>query len=183
MNMLSWLIRRKIDAFEREFSYDMDYARDLLGTSLEAMMLFHKATGMRDYREDLPKDAWFAAKLVATRAEDCGPCTQLVASMAERDGQSPDMIRAVLSDRPEDLSDDVRLVVEFTHATLRRQAAADPLRERVVERFGRRGLVSIAFAIISSRLFPTLKYALGYGHTCSVVHVDDAPVLIPREAA
>lgn len=180
--MLSWLIRRKIDAFENEFSYDMDYARDLLGTSLKAMVLFHKATGMRDYREDLPKDAWYAAKLVATRAEDCGPCTQLVATMAERDGQPPGMIRAVLSDRSEDLSDDVRLVAELTEAILRRDPAADPLRERVVERFGRRGLVSIALAIISSRLYPTLKYALGYGHTCSVVHVADAPVLIPREA-
>jgi alkylhydroperoxidase family enzyme len=180
--MLSWLIRRKIDTFENEFSYDMGYARDLLGTSLKATMLFHKATAMGDYREDLPKDAWYAAKLVATRAEDCGPCTQLVVTMAERDGQSAEMIRAVLSDRSEELSDDVRLVVEFTHATLQRDAIADPLRERVVARFGRRGLVSIALAIISSRLYPTLKYALGYGHTCSVVHVADAPMLIRREA-
>ena len=180
--MLSWLIRRKIDAFESEFSYDMDYARDLVGTSLKAMMLFHKATGMGEYREDLPKDAWYAARLVTMRAEDCGPCTQLTATMAERDGQSPEMIRAILSAELGELSDDVRLVVEFTQASLRRDASADPLRKRIVERYGRRGLVSIAFAMLSSRLYPTLKYALGYGHTCSVVHVDGAPVLTPREA-
>ncbi len=180
--MISWLIHRKIDAFEKEFFYDMEYARDLLETSLKAMLLFHKATGMRDYRDGLPKDAWYAAKLVATRAEDCGPCTQLVATMAEQDGQSPEMIRAVLSDRLEDLSDDLRLVVELTRAILRREPTADSLRDAAVKRFGRRGLVSIAFAIISSRLYPTLKYALGYGHTCAVVHVADAPVLIPREA-
>ena len=180
--MLSWLIRRKIDAFEREFSYDMDYARELLGASPRAMVLFHKATGIGEYREDLPKDAWYAAKLVTMRAEDCGPCTQLITTMAERDGQSPEMIRAVLGDELDTLSDEVRLVVEFTRATLRRDPAADPLRRRIVQRFGRRGLVSIAFAILSSRLYPTLKYALGYGHTCSVVHVDGAPVLTPREA-
>jgi len=182
MDMLSWLIRRKIDAFENEFSYDMDYARDLLDTSLEAMVLFHKATGMRDYRADLPKDAWYAAKLIATRSEDCGPCTQLIATMAERDGQSPEMIRAVLSDRLDDLSEEVRLVVELTRAILHRSPDADPLRDQVVRRFGRRGLVTIAIAIVSSRLYPTLKYALGYGHTCSVVHVADSPVLIPKEA-
>lgn len=180
--MLSWLIRRKIDAFEDEFLYDMDYARDLLDTSLGAMILFHKATGMRDYREDLPKDAWYAAKLVATRAEDCGPCTQLVATMAERDGQSPEMIRAVLSNQWDDLPGDIRLVVELSQAILRRDPLADSLRERAVERFGRRAVVTIALAIISSRLYPTLKYALGYGQTCSVVHLADAPVLIPREA-
>lgn len=180
--MLSWLIRRKIDAFENEFSYDMDYARDLLDTSRRAMMLFHKATGMGEYREELPKDAWYAARLVTMRAEDCGPCTQLTATMAERDGQSPEMIRAVLSGELDELPDDVRLVVEFTSASLGRDPAADPLRNRIVQRFGRRGLVSIAFAMLSSRLYPTLKYALGYGHTCSVVHVDGAPVLTPREA-
>jgi alkylhydroperoxidase family enzyme len=177
--MLSWLIRRRIDAFEKEFSYDMDYARDLLGTSFKAMMLFHRATGMGDYREDLPKDAWYAAKLATLRVEDCGPCTQLVATMAERDGQSTDMIRAVLSDRLEDLSDDVRLAVEFTRATLRHDPTSDALRERVVERFGRGGLVSLALAMLSSRLYPTLKYALGYGHTCTVVHVAGTPVLTP----
>ena len=180
--MLSWLIRRKIDAFEDEYSYDMAYARDLLGTSLRAMMMFHKATGLGDYCEDVPKDAWYAAKLVTMRAEDCGPCAQLVATMAERDGQPPDLIRAVLSGELDGLPDGVRLSVEFTQAVLSRDSSADALRNRVVARFGRRGLVSLAFAMLSSRLYPTLKYALGYGHQCAVVHVGGAPLLTPREA-
>jgi alkylhydroperoxidase family enzyme len=180
--MLSWLIQRKIDAFERDFSYDMDYLRDVLGASVEAAMIFAKATRLGDYREDLPKDVWYSAKLVTVRAEDCGPCVQLVATMAERDEQSRDMIRAVLEDRIEDLSDEVRLSVRFTKAVLARDPAADSFRRELVERFGRRGLVSLAFAILSSRLYPTLKYALGYGHTCSVVQVGDVRVLTPQEA-
>lgn len=180
--MLSWLIRRKIDAFEREFSYDVDYARDLLDTSFQAMMLFHRASGLGDYREDLPKDAWYAAKLVAMRAEDCGPCLQLTATMAERDGQSPEMIRAVVGERFDELSDEVRLTVDFVRAVIGRDVAANALRREILERFGRKGLVSIAFAILSSRLYPTLKYALGYGHACSIVHVGGAPVAAPREA-
>ncbi len=180
--MLSWLIRRKIDAFEREFSYDMDYARDLLATSLRAMMLFHRATGLGDHREDLPKDAWYAAKLVAMRAEDCGPCLQLTATMAERDGQSPEMIRAVLGERLDELSNDVRLTVDFVRAVIARDVAATALRAEILERFGPKALVSIAFAILASRLYPTLKYALGHGQACSVVHVDGQPVLTAREA-
>lgn len=180
--MLSWLIGRKIDAFEEEYAYDMGYARELLGTSLRAMLLFHKATGLGEFREGLPKDAWYAARLVAMRAEDCGPCTQLIATMAERDGQAPEMIEAVLGGRMDALSDDVRLSVEFTKAVLARDPGADVLRRRVVQRFGRAGLVSLAFAMLSSRLYPTVKYALGYGHACSVVHVGGSPVLTPREA-
>lgn len=180
--MLSWLIRRKIDAFERDYAYDTDYLRDVLGASVQATMLFAKATRLGDYRKDLPKDAWYAAKLVTTRSEDCGPCVQLVATMAERDGQAPEMIRAVLEGRIENLSDEVRLSVCFTKAVLARDPAADSFRREVVDRFGRRGLVSLAFAILSSRLYPTLKYALGYGHTCSVVQVGDIRVLTPQEA-
>lgn len=180
--MLSWMIRRKIDAFENELSYDMDYARDLLDTSLRGMLLFHRVTGLRDYREDLPKDAWYAAKLVATHTEDCGPCLQLVVTMAERDDQSPAMIRAVLGRRFEDLPDEVRLSAELTEAIVARDPRANALREQVVARFGRRGLLSIAFAILSSRFYPTLKYALGYGHACSIVHVDGEPILATREA-
>lgn len=169
--MLSWYIGRKIDAFEREFSYDMDYARELLDTSVKAMVLLHRVTGLRDFREGVPKDAWYAAELVATRSEDCGPCLQLIVTMAERDGQSSEMIRGVLSGQREALSNDVQLSVDFTRAVLARDPAMSTLRRQVVERFGRRGLVSLAFAILSSRFYPTLKYALGYGHACSVVQV------------
>ena len=39
---------------------------------------------MSNYCKDVSRDAYYAAKLVGTMTEDCGPCTQLVATMAER---------------------------------------------------------------------------------------------------
>ena len=32
--------------------------------------------------------------------------------------------------------------------------------------WGQRALISLAFAMMGARLFPTLKYALGHGHAC-----------------
>ena len=32
-------------------------------------------------------------------------------------------------------------------------------------------MVTLAFAIASTRVFPTLKYALGHGHVCTRVRV------------
>jgi len=180
--MLSWLISRRIDAFEKEYSYDMSYMRDLLDASLRATMVFHRATVLGQHCEELPKDAWYAAKLVSMLQEDCGPCTQLLVDMAARDGRSPEMIRAVLQNDRQSMSDEVRLCVEFATAVLNRDPAADRLRQEVVERFGRRALISLAFALLSSKLYPTLKYALGYGHACSVVHVGGASLITPREA-
>ena len=45
--------------------------------------------------------------------------------------------------------------------------------------FGKRGLVSLAFAMTASRLYPTLKYALGHGRACTRVTVggETRPVL------
>ena len=180
--MLSWLISRRIDAFEGEFSYDMNYARELLSTSLKAMLLFQKATALGKYREGVPKDAWYAVKIYTARTEDCGPCTQLVATMAEREGVPPDIIRAALHGELEDLPTHARVSVAFAKAVLERNPAADTLRQEIKGRFGARGLVSLAFAMLASRLYPTLKYALGYGRVCSVVQVAGAPVLTPREA-
>lgn len=180
--MLSWIIRRRIDAFEKEYDYDGSYLRDLLETSLGAMMRFHRATALGDYREGVPRDAWHAVRVLTARREDCGPCTQLVATMAERDGVAPDTIRGALRGCFDDLPDDVRLALSFSKAVLERDAAADRLRSEVVARFGRRGLVTIAFAMLGARLYPTLKYALGYGRTCSVVQVAGAAVATPEEA-
>jgi hypothetical protein len=50
-------------------------------------------------------------------------------------------------------------------------AACDPLRDEIVRRWGEKGLTSIALALTTSRMYPTLKYALGYGKACSKVTV------------
>jgi hypothetical protein len=36
----------------------------------------------------------------------------------------------------------------------------------LVRRFGKRGLIALAFAMLAGRTYPTVKYALGHGHAC-----------------
>jgi len=180
--MLSWWMSRQIDRFEQEFDYDMAYGRDLLATSTRAAVLFFRATAIGKYREGVSTEAWYAAKLVSSRHEDCGPCTQLNATLAERDGVPDEIVRAVLSKDFDRMPDDVVLSVRFANAVLHRDPAANELRLAVVERFGRHGLVSLSFAMIAARMYPILKYALGHGHACSVVHVAGTPVFATREA-
>ncbi len=48
--MLKWLIRRKLTAFEREFEYDMSYARDVLDADLGAFLKLARGMGMTGYR-------------------------------------------------------------------------------------------------------------------------------------
>ena len=58
---------------------------------------------------------------------------------------------------------------------LRDMATADPLRDEIVGRWGERGLLAVSLAITTGRMYPTVKYALGYGKTCSRVMVEGQP--------
>lgn len=171
MGLLKALIRGRLDAFERANDYDMGYAREILDISPAALLQFNRLVGMSRYRKDVPLEAWYAAKLVGTLAEDCGPCTQLVAGMAEREGVAAATLRAILRGQEEALPTDAALGYRFARAALRHELEADVLRAEVVQRWGRRALLSLAYALTTARMFPTLKYAMGHGHACVRVKV------------
>jgi hypothetical protein len=169
--MLNWLLHRQIAAFEKAFDYDMGYAHEMLETSRPAFWRFQRFTGMSRHAESLPAAALFAAKVATTLREDCGPCTQLVTTMAERAGVVPDVLRAVLEGDTTRMGADAELGYRFAQATLSHDPEADGLREQVIARWGRKAVVTLGLGIASSRVYPTLKYAMGYGKTCVGVRV------------
>ena len=173
--MLKWLIRRRLAAFQRKYDYNVDYARDILAADTTALLRFGRLDGLSRYCRDIPFDVYYAAKLIGTLTEDCGPCTQLMVAMALRDGVAPKTIAGVLEGNEAGtdtaLDDGVRLGVQFARATLAHDPAADPLRDEIVRRWGPRALVSLAFGIAAARLYPTIKYALGHGKACQRVVV------------
>lgn len=181
--MWKWLIRRRLDAFERKYDYNVDYARDILDADTAALLRFGRLNGLSVYRRDIPIDVYYAVKLIGTLTEDCGPCTQLIVAMALHDGVAPRTIAGVLEGNEDALGDEIRLGVRFARATLAHDPAADELRDDIVARWGRRALVSLAFAIAAARLFPTIKYALGHGKACQRVVVAGETITPPGRAA
>jgi hypothetical protein len=181
--MIKWALRRAIGKFERDWNYDASYMHELIDASPRAAWLFSRAAALGRFRRDVPLEAWYAAGITAVRHEDCGPCTQLAVTMAERAGIGPDVLRAVLADDPRAMPPDAALAWRFTRATLAHDAAADDYRAVIVERWGRRALVSLAFAVTAARLYPTVKYALGHGKACTRVVVGGTPVTFHHRAA
>jgi hypothetical protein len=175
--MVRWALRKAIDKFERDWNYDASYMRDMIDASPRAAWLFLRVTALGRFRRDVPLDAWCAAGITAVRAEDCGPCTQLGVTMAERAGVSASVLRAVLADDSDGMPPDVALVWRFTRATLAHDPTADEYRGEILKRWGRRALVSLAFAITAARIYPTVKYALGHGQACMRVVVAGTPVM------
>jgi hypothetical protein len=169
--MIRWFLRRQIAAFERTWNYDAAYIYELIDADPRAMLAFGKVQALTKYRKDVPQAAYTAAGVVAVMAEDCGPCTQLGVDMAQRAGVDPAILRALVARDYKAVPYEVALAARFAEATLRHAPEADDLREEVVRQFGKRGLISLAFAMLSARMFPTLKYALGHGRACTRITV------------
>lgn len=179
--MMKWLLGRWIAKFERTWNYDASYLRDVLEADPRALMAFSKAAAIGGYRKDVPPAVHSAAGITAVMSEDCGPCTQLAIDMAQRAGVDPAVLRAVTARDFAGMPDDVALAMRFTEASLRRAPEADDLREEVLRRFGKRGLVSLAFAMTAARLYPTLKYAMGHGRACMRLTIGGETQPVQRE--
>ena len=170
--MLKALLDRfAIHPFEQAFSYDAGYMRALLAARPASFAKFLVLPGLA-VRRDAPAEALAAAGIVATLREDCGPCTQIGVDIAVKSGVDRRVLRAILAGDTQAMGEAASLAYRFAQASLDRDIeAADPLRDEIVRRWGDRGLVAIALSLTTARMYPTLKYALGYGKACSRVTV------------
>jgi hypothetical protein len=181
--MFKWLMHKGIAAFERQWQYDASYVHELIDIDPRAAWMFQRATGLGKYRKDVPLDAFFAAAITSSRTEDCGPCTQLGVAIAERSGVDPKVLHAVLTDDATRMPEHVALAWRFTRATLEHDPSVDQYRDEIIKRWGPRAAVSLAFAILTSRMYPTVKYAMGHGKACTRIVVGGAPVSFDRAVA
>jgi len=180
--MLRWILTRAIDAMERRYGYDASYMREVLAVSPWTFLKFGWVASL-GHGKRAPVEAITAAALVGTLAEDCGPCTQISVDLGLEAGAPAGVIRAVLAGDEAAMGDAAALAWRFARASLARDMRlCDPLRDEVVRRWGRGGLVDIAMALTTSRMYPTLKYAMGHGKTCSKVLVAGEPAPFAREA-
>src|SRR5262245_56101058 len=111
--MIEWILRRWIGKFERTWSYEASYLRDVLDADPRALLAFSKLTGIGTYRKDVPLAVYCAAGIVGAMSEDCGPCTQLAIDMAQHAGVDPAILRAVVARDLHSMPEDVALAVRF----------------------------------------------------------------------
>ena len=183
--MLTALLSRQVDRFEKTWSYDAGYMRAVLAASPMSFLKFSVLPFLVD-RKAAPAAALAAAGIAGTLAEDCGPCTQIGVDMAAAGGVKPEVLRAILAGDEAAMGEDAALAWRFARASLARDLeAVDPLRDEIVRRWGDAALVAISLTLMTSRMYPTLKYALGYGKACSKVVVAGvaAPVAPMARAA
>jgi len=181
--MLKTFLTRWLDGFEKTFNYDASYMRHVLRVSPASLTKFALGSQAAD-RKAAPPEALVAAGLVGTLSEDCGPCTQVGVDIATANGVDPHVLRGILAGDEAAMGETAALAYRFARASLARDMeACDPLRDEIVRRWGDKALVAISLSIVAARMYPTLKYALGYGKACSKVTVGGEAVAAQALAA
>ena len=79
------------------------------------------------------------------------------------------------------MTEPVRLGGRFARAVLARSPEADALREEIERRHGPRAVITLGLALVASQLYPTFKYAIGYGHACQRIEIEGRTI-VPKLA-
>jgi hypothetical protein len=180
--MLKSYFHKKIAAMEREFGYDATYTHEMLDASLPAFLKFALFQGLAQHRDQAPREAWYAAKLAAAMNEDCGPCSQLCVDMALKGGVEPKIVAALARGDMSEAGPDAALGYLYGQAVAANSPDAVKLAGEAEEKYGKRGLVSLALAVAGARVYPTLKRGLGHGAACQKLVVADHVIAVKRAA-
>jgi alkylhydroperoxidase family enzyme len=157
-----------IDDFEAHYQYDSTYMRELLAYSPEGFAKFVAFLPLSDHREVLSLNSFWVAKLAAMQVCDCGHCVQLNIRMALEAGVDKDIVKASIyggSKLPEDLKD----VYDFATSVASAVVVDPVLEQRINEQFDKAQLMELGVCIATVSIFPTIKRALGYTKSCSLV--------------
>ncbi len=167
--MLGFGVRSKIRSTEKRLGVSMDYLRHMYQHAPNSFWKFEKLMPAAQHRDKLPAAPYHVARLVATRHEDCGPCVQIVINLAKEDGVEPAILQAALAGKVDELPESLQDVYRFAESVVTADCDDGTYRERLRKVFGEEGLVELALAIATCRVFPTLKRALGHAQSCSVM--------------
>lgn len=170
MIMLSWIVNKRLNAAEKRLGVSVDYLRHIARISLPAFFKFVKFMPMASYRKKVPPEAYHIAQLVAVQHEDCGTCVQIGVNLARHDGVAKPLLQSALDGKIDELPQELANVYRFTQAIVTQQDDMK-LREVMKQQYGEEGLVELALAIASCRVFPVTKRVLGYATSCSKVTV------------
>lgn len=163
--IFSSIARNRVQAFGRAYDYDASYMLDLLAASPGAFRRFHAAQGLSKYRNALPLDAHFVARIVATYGDDCGACAQLNVRMALEAGVDRGLLDTLL-DTPDRLPDPLRDVRAHVLGAIERETPDPALVARLHRHYGEDGFAELAIVATGSRMYPMLKRMLNRMEVC-----------------
>lgn len=165
--MIGKILENEIDKAEDFLGASMEYLRDMQEHSFGAALKFFMFMPLANHAKAATPEQLAVARLIGARSEDCGPCVQATVNGSLAASVDPEIIKAVLDERLEDLPEVLREVFAFASAVVTTSAEAVTLSEGLTQRLGRAAVIELSLAIATARLFPTVKRGMGYAQACS----------------
>jgi alkylhydroperoxidase family enzyme len=160
--------REAVRGFGHHYNYDVTYMEALMDVSPGAYQAFEGGMSMGRYQKAAPTELLSIVKITATWSEDCGPCTVLCVKIAREAGVSESIIRGALQGG-KGLSPEHLDIYRYARAIAANEDMDPEFLPRLEARWGREVIAELAVAIVASRLFPTLKRALGHAKSCALM--------------
>lgn len=162
--------------FAKRYDYDVGYVEEMNDAAPGTLWRYLLGSVFGQYRRAAPIDPYYAAKVTATKVQDCGPCLRLVCNMAIEAGVDEATLAAILREDFTALDEATGLAVRFANAVSERDTEAEvECRERLTAVCGANAIPDLAIAIAHGNFYPILKRGLGHANAC-------APVLAELEA-
>jgi hypothetical protein len=161
-------IMRKVAGEGEPYLDDLDAAGGFATEKFQHAML------LSGHRYHAPAGLLHMARLGSTRAEDCGPCVEIVRSFALADGLDSQRIQNALMGRAD--SEEDRLAYAYGAAVSSGDVVtAAELGERIEALYGRKVRTELALGAASGRLFPAIKRGLGFASACTIPLAPPSP--------
>ena len=157
-----------IDEFEMHYDYDCSYMRELLETSLAGFEKFNHFLALSSHQEKLTNNEYWIAKLAAMQVEDCGECLQLNVKMALESGVDKSLLNAILNENINNIDLD-KDIYDYSRCVAENGIVTDDLMQRMSEKYSKGALLEFGLCIATAKVFPTIKRALGYTKSCSML--------------
>ncbi|MCW0234157.1 MAG: hypothetical protein OJJ21_11205 [Ferrovibrio sp.] len=168
---------QQVAASEAVLGVRLDYMREMAELGSPVLARMQALTALN--RDTLPASALAGdirafATLGAIMQDDCGECVQIHINLDRAAGIDAALLQAALDRRIDDLPADLALAWRFGQAVAANDPAMDELRQQLEQAHGRAAIIDLGFSMAVARFYPTVKRAMGYAQSCSLVRVKAA---------
>lgn len=160
-----------IDQLEKHYNYDCNYMRKMEKSNPKAFEAFLNFLPMGQRGASLPTDIFWTAKISSMLTEDCGACVQLNISMALEAGVDKEIIKKIIKS-PEELRNELKQIYDYAKAVASNQENHNELQRSIENCYSQSQITELALVIASTKVYPTIKRALGDFKSCSLYQFD-----------
>lgn len=166
----------RVAATEALLGVRLEYMREMAEAGSPVLEKIQAISAMNraETGSNLPAEIRVFATMGAVQADDCGECLQIHVNLARALSVNPKLLQAALDHRPDLLPAPMALAWRFGQAVAANDPAMEDMRLELEQLCGRPAMIELSFHLAVSRFYPTVKRAMGYAASCSLVQVQAA---------